>query len=67
MAYITISDLRPAGSELFMDSESFMNDLVDGELEAISGGATPTITTSSTWCVGGGLLLVSAVVGWFAN
>jgi hypothetical protein len=67
MAYITISDLRPAGSELFADSESFMNDLVDGELEAISGGATWTITTSSKWCIGGALLVSSAVVGWFAN
>lgn len=66
MAYITISDLRPAGSELFADSESFMNDLVDGELEAISGGAIWTVT-SSKWCIGGALLVSSAVVGWFAN
>lgn len=66
MAYITISDLRPAGSELFADSESFMNDLVDGELEVMGGGITITVT-SSKWCIGGALLVSSAVVGWFAN
>ena len=38
MASIVISDLRPAGSELFMDSESFLSELSDGELSVISGG-----------------------------
>lgn len=38
MSTINISDLCPTGSELFSDSESFMNDLVDGEIGAIQGG-----------------------------
>jgi hypothetical protein len=38
MATISISDLCPTGSDLFSDSESFMNDLIDGEIGAIQGG-----------------------------
>jgi hypothetical protein len=38
MASITISELRPAGSELFQDSESFLNELNDQEMLAIAGG-----------------------------
>lgn len=41
MASIKISDIRPAGSELFVDSESFMNDLADQELSATNGGISP--------------------------
>ncbi|MDB9305030.1 hypothetical protein PN488_11690 [Nodularia spumigena CS-591/12] len=40
MANIVISDLRPAGSELFMDSESYLNDLTNDELNQTSGGAS---------------------------
>jgi hypothetical protein len=38
MASIKISNLYPAGSELFKDSESFMTELVDNELGSINGG-----------------------------
>ena len=38
MASIQISNLYPVGSELFKDSESFMNELVDNELSSINGG-----------------------------
>ncbi len=39
MASIKISELRPAGSELFQDSESFLNELNDGhEMEHVLGG-----------------------------
>ncbi|RCJ19628.1 hypothetical protein A6770_05660 [Nostoc minutum NIES-26] len=38
MANIEISDLNPAGSELFKDSESFMSDLIDSEVGSIQGG-----------------------------
>ncbi|EAW44479.1 hypothetical protein PN465_00860 [Nodularia spumigena CS-584] len=38
MANIVISDLRPAGSELFMDSESYLTDLTNDELNHTSGG-----------------------------
>ncbi|WP_414542886.1 hypothetical protein [Nostoc sp. CCY0012] len=36
MANITLSELHAAGSELFQDSESFLNELSD--IDAISGG-----------------------------
>lgn len=43
MASIQISNLCPAGSELFKNSENFMGELVDNELSAINGGTrTPT-------------------------
>lgn len=38
MANIKIVNLSPAGSDLFKDSESFMADLVDHELDGSSGG-----------------------------
>ncbi|AFZ59459.1 hypothetical protein H6G54_07835 [Anabaena cylindrica FACHB-243] len=41
MASIKISDLRPSGLDLFVDSESFLNDLNDSDLAATNGGATP--------------------------
>lgn len=41
MATINISDLRPTGSDLFSDSEGYMNDLGESEFDEIYGGATP--------------------------
>ncbi|MBE9238831.1 hypothetical protein IQ227_23125 [Anabaena aphanizomenioides LEGE 00250] len=38
MANIAISELRPAGFDLFMDSESYMYELKDEELENTMGG-----------------------------
>lgn len=38
MNSIKISDLRPAGSELFQDSESFLTELRGDELADIKGG-----------------------------
>ncbi|NEP91090.1 MAG: hypothetical protein F6K18_32140 [Okeania sp. SIO2C2] len=32
MAKINISDLNPAGADLFLDSESYLNDLTEGEM-----------------------------------
>lgn len=44
MASITISELRPAGSELFQDSESFLNELSDGrELDSVEGASSTLI------------------------
>ncbi len=48
MASIKISNLYPAGSELFKDSESFMTELVDNELGRINGGTG--IVYNSPWC-----------------
>lgn len=38
MAYIHIHDLSPLGSELFQDSETFLNELSSTELESVRGG-----------------------------
>jgi hypothetical protein len=40
MAEIKLSELRPAGSELLQDSENFLNELNDREIENVVGGAT---------------------------
>lgn len=48
MASIQISNLYPAGSNLFSDSESFMDELVDNELGSINGGVGTT--PNSPWC-----------------
>ena len=67
MAAITISDLNLAGSDLFMDSESFMMDLHEDEL-GVTGGISWTIAVaSSKACIVGGAVVVGAVIGWFAN
>ncbi|NCQ93584.1 MAG: hypothetical protein GPI94_23755 [Microcystis aeruginosa LG13-03] len=39
MANITISDLRPAGADLFSDSESYLTDLTESETLGTLGGA----------------------------
>jgi hypothetical protein len=40
MAEIKLSELRPAGSELLQDSENFLNELNDREIENVVGGNT---------------------------
>ncbi len=40
MANITISDLRPAGANLFSDSESHLRDLTEQEMMDTLGGVT---------------------------
>ncbi|NEO13640.1 MULTISPECIES: hypothetical protein [unclassified Moorena] len=49
MSTIKIAELRPAGSELFQDSESFLNELSDGqEMDMVlGGGGVNTINTAS--------------------
>ncbi|OPH10523.1 hypothetical protein [Cylindrospermopsis raciborskii] len=43
MANITISDLRPAGADLFSDSESYLNELTESEINSNIGGLTPIV------------------------
>ena len=38
MANIVISELHPAGSDFFIDSESFLYELTDNEIMVILGG-----------------------------
>ncbi|WP_193200058.1 hypothetical protein [Nostoc sp. MG11] len=40
MANIEINNLHSAGSELFQDSESFLNELSDREIGGVQGGLT---------------------------
>ena len=47
MSTIKISDLHPTGSELFSDSESYMTELSDGNLEIINGGVSPIISITA--------------------
>jgi hypothetical protein len=49
---ISLSDLSPAGLSLFSGSESFLNELSDGDLEGVNGGIS--------WF--GASLIVTAVV-----
>ena len=45
MASIKINNLQPAGSDLFSDSENYLNELNDQELDLVNGGFfTPSIT-----------------------
>lgn len=59
MASIKISELRPAGSELLHDSESFLNELSDRELSVLGGSK---IVIISLYTVSVGISLVTASV-----
>ena len=65
MAIIAISDLRSTGSDLFMDSESFLDVLDNGELDSINGGLTPimiwSIAVASEYVIGA--MVGGAIVG----
>ena len=39
MATIKISDLHPTGADLFQDSENYLNELTDEELDLTQGGS----------------------------
>jgi hypothetical protein len=47
MANIKISQLYLAGSELFLDSESFLSDLTDEETEIVVGAALADILSNA--------------------
>lgn len=55
MANITISNLQPAGLNLFSDTEGYLNDLTDAE-QNIQGGLAPL------WVLGA----VTATIGAFS-
>ena len=50
MDNINISDLRPAGADLFLDSESYLNDLTEGEMTNTLGGRRPYQWSRGWWC-----------------
>ena len=49
MGNINISDLRPAGADLFLDSESYLNDLTEGEMTNTLGGFVVSWWTEVSW------------------
>ena len=49
MANIDISDLSPAGADLFLDSESYLNDVTEGEM-LIFGGRGNSQYCSYMYC-----------------
>lgn len=65
MATIAISNLHPAGYDLFSDSESYMMALSEDELQ-ITGGAIWTAASSQP-CVAGVVFVATVVAGWVLN
>jgi hypothetical protein len=65
MANIVISELHPAGAELFDGFDSFMMDLYEDELD-VTGGAIWTVTSSKP-CILGAAFVGGAIIGWIAN
>lgn len=55
MSTINISDLSPTGSDLFSDSETYMNELTNDELSLVSGG-------DAISAIGGALFSAGAVL-----
>lgn len=47
MPQIKISELLPAGSELFQGSENFLNELTDDEMILVEGGARRSVNLKS--------------------
>ena len=45
MAKIELTELRPVGADLFSDSENYMNELGESEMNSINGGIelTPAV------------------------
>ena len=53
MTQLKLSELHPAGSELFQDSESFLEELSERELDFVAGGDDlNTVVTQNTQSVG---------------
>ncbi|TVP63779.1 MAG: hypothetical protein EA343_06855 [Nodularia sp. (in: Bacteria)] len=43
MSTINIQDIKVAGSDLFFDEETYLNELSHDEIGAAKGGITPTV------------------------
>jgi hypothetical protein len=63
MANIAISNLNPVGFDLLSDSESYMRDLSDTELNA-QGGITPALAASSEPCGMAAAFGAAALYDW---
>jgi hypothetical protein len=51
MAKIKISELRPDGSELFDDSESYLKELGEEEITTVQGGILPSDNPLCTFSI----------------
>jgi hypothetical protein len=66
MANIAIPNLNPAGFDLLSDSESYMRELSDAELDA-QGGVTPVLAAaaaSSEPCGMAVAFVAGAIIDW---
>lgn len=52
MANIEVNDIHPAGSELFADFESFLNELSNAEMDIRGGGGNACSLLSIACCNG---------------
>ncbi len=52
MANIEINDIKVTGIDLFVDAESFLNDLKDQDVSSVIGGQTNVTTADSCCCAG---------------
>ncbi|BAY08125.1 hypothetical protein [Calothrix sp. NIES-2098] len=75
MANIKVSELRPAGSEFFQDSESFLNDLNDMDTTSVHGGEGTNLVPYLQFgaklleysVVGLGITTITSLVGTFSS
>ena len=58
MADIKIKDIKPAGTELFADSQTFLTDLTDSELD-IMGGSVAAALDAKSGCNSGFLCCIT--------
>jgi|GEM_PF-2531677 lactobin A/cerein 7B family class IIb bacteriocin len=69
MATIAINELRPAGYDFFSDSESFLGDLSEQELNNVNGGTSPVFSAIietaaySSWQCGAAISGAVTIVG----
>ena len=50
MANISISDLRPAGVDFFSDSENYLNEITESEINSITGASRRPLPLRPTVC-----------------
>lgn len=63
MATINISDLNPVGLELFSESESYMNEISEGEFTGIQGGSSNLCWAVSSYLTGKAVDAIIATTG----
>ncbi len=63
MATINISDIRPAGYDLFSDDDKYMSDLNNDELNRVVGGTEP-ISAIAIGAIAFGAVVGSGLAGY---